>query len=365
MAKEPMASICCGENFSELDWRITRISIAKTAVSHFVSRLILMGNEMNSFALSPRPTRLSEDGLSTALASRGLGADRMALGLAGVGGGWRAVDEGESLATIEQALEYGIRVFDAAPAYVAAEKLLGRALAQWRGPRPIISTKVGRLSARDAHDARYDFSPEGLRDSVQRSLDIIGVSQIDLLFLHEPQLVPPAERPRVVAALRQIQADGLANRLGLAGGYGEGWDGLVETGAFDVAMLFRRIDPVIFDGLQDDLPRLRRAGMLTYGASPLHMGLLGARYEEFVRERPEWVWGSQIERAIRLRSLAQTNALSLSSLAHRFMFGLAELDRVVIGASNLIELNLTLADFEAGPLPPGLFDDVCTASFPS
>lgn len=314
---------------------------------------------MSAATSMPRPTRRKEFGVSPQLAGRGLVDSRLALGLAGLGGAWGPVDEGESLATVTRALERGVRVFDAAPSYGAAEKLLGRALAAWRGPRPVVSTKVGRLPARDAHEGRFDCSTAALRDSLQRSLDTLGLPAVDLLFLHEPEYVPPAERARVVADLRQFQAEGRAHRLGLAGGHGAGWDGFVESGAFAVVMLFRRLDPVIFAGLTDDVPRIRRAGLLTYGASPLHMGLLGSRHDEFVCERPHWVWGPQIDRAIRLKELADKNGLTLASLAHRFAFGLAELDRVVVGAGTPAQLDAALADFAAGPLSAEVFDEVC------
>lgn len=302
-----------------------------------------------------RPTRRTDFSVPPELAARGLGRGRLVLGLAGLGGAWRPVDAGESVATVLHALEHGIDAFDPAPAYGEAEKVLARALAQWRGPRPIISTKVGRLPARDAHEFDFDHTSAGLRASLERSLEILGLPQVDLLYLHEPEYVTPADRPRVVETLRQLQADGLARKLGLAGGFGEGWDGILESGAFEVVMLFRRLDPVVLDGLPADLPRLRQAGVLVYGASPLHMGLLGSRYDEFVRDRPDWVWGPQIDRAIRLKALADKNGLTLRELAHRFMFSLGELDRTVIGASNLAELKTALADFEAGPLPEEMF----------
>jgi aryl-alcohol dehydrogenase-like predicted oxidoreductase len=306
-----------------------------------------------------KPTRRTEFGICPAMGACGLGDDRLALGLAGLGGAWGPVDEGESLATILHAWECGVRAFDAAPSYGAAESLLGRALAQWRGSHPIISTKVGRLPAPDVHTGRFDCSDAGLRDSLERSLEALGVPVVDLLFLHEPEYVPLAERARVVAALHTFQAEGKVRRLGLAGGHGEGWNGFIEAGAFDVVMLFRRLDPVIFSGLAEDLPRIRQAGLLTYGASPLHMGLLGARHGEFVRERPNWVWGPQIDRAIGLQALAKRHGLALASLAHRFTFGLGELDRVVVGASNRTQLDSALADFVAGPLPAELFDEIC------
>jgi D-threo-aldose 1-dehydrogenase len=317
---------------------------------------------MTSPAAPPRPTRLPDFTASPALAARGLGQHRLALGLAGLGGAWKPVDSGESVATILDALEHGIDAFDAAPAYGEAEKVFARALAQWRGPRPTISTKIGRLPAHDAHAYAFDHSSTGLRDCVRRSLDSLGLPAIDLLFLHEPEYSDAADRARIVGVMRQLQADGFARRLGLAGGCGEGWDGLLETGAFDVVMLFRRLDPVILDGLTADLPRLRRAGVLVYGASPLHMGLLGSRYDEFVRERPGWVWGPQIDRAVRLKALADKNGLPLRELAHRFLFGIGELDRVVIGASNRAELDTALADFAAGPLPRELFEDMCNTA---
>jgi D-threo-aldose 1-dehydrogenase len=310
-----------------------------------------------------RPTLRADAVGSAKLETIGLGSHRLALGLATLGGAWGAVDEAESLATVRHALARGVRVFDVARSYGTAENLLGAALKDWRGPAPLISTKVGRLPARNAHEGNYDYSSAALRRSLEASLQALGRPRVDLLFLHEPQLVPPAERPRVVQTLRELQAAGLTQRLGLAGGHGEAWDGFVETGAFDVVMLFRRLDACILDGLQADLPRLHRAGAAIYQASPLHMGLLGARFDEFVRERPEWVWGPQIERAQRLQKLAATHGMALSTLAHRFAFGLAELDRVVIGAGNRAQLDAAWRDFEAGPLPRELFDAVCQINF--
>jgi D-threo-aldose 1-dehydrogenase len=298
-------------------------------------------------------------GESTTLTALELGSDRLALGLAGVGGAWGPVDEAESFATLQLALARGVKVFDAAPSYGIAEQLLGRALAEWRGPRPIVSTKVGRVSSNSAHEEFYDFSSAGLRRSLEGSLRTLGLAQVDLLFVHEPQMVPPAERARIVACLREFQAAGLTRCLGLAGGFGAEWDGWIESGAFDVVMLFRRLDPCILDGLADDVPRLRRHRLAIYGASPLHMGLLGARHNEFVRERPDWVWGPQIDRAIRLQQVVDRYGLPLAALAHRFTFNVAELDRVVIGASNRRELESALADYAAGPLPVDVFDEVC------
>ncbi|MDB6168850.1 MAG: aldo/keto reductase [Verrucomicrobia bacterium] len=308
-----------------------------------------------------RPTRQGRIEPSAALERLDLRGDRIAFGLAGIGGAWGPVDPVVARETLRRALELGISVFDVAPSYGNAEKLLGEALAGCRGPRPVLSTKVGRLPTGKTHELKFDFSPAGMKESVRRSLGTLGVAHVDLLFLHEPDFVPVQERPRVIGTLRQFQADGQARCLGLGGGFGAGWDGLVESGAFAVAMLFRRLDACIFDGLSEDIPRLRRAAMGTYGASPLHMGLLGSRHEEFVRERPPWVGEAPIDHAIRLRRVADQNGLSLAALAHRFAFSVAEIDRVVIGARNPTELTDAWEASQAGPLPAELFEAVCAA----
>jgi aryl-alcohol dehydrogenase-like predicted oxidoreductase len=124
-------------------------------------------------------------------------------------------------------------------------------------------------------------------------------------------------------------------------------------------MLFRRIDACVFDGLVDDIPRVRRAKMATYGASPLHMGLLGSRHDEFVRDRPAWVGPEPIRQAVRLRAVAKDSGLDLATLAHRFAFSVAEIDRVVIGARSVAELDDACAAHAACPLGPELFEAVC------
>jgi len=312
--------------------------------------------------VTPHPSRLAAFTPADALDRLGLRADRLAFGLAGIGGAWGAVDQGVARETLRQAIEAGLGVFDVAPAYGTAEKLLGEALAGWRGPRPVVSTKVGRMPGPSGHIGVFDYASAAMRDSLRRSLDTLGLPAVDLLFLHEPEMVPVEQRARVVEVLRQMQADGLTRRLGLGGGDGPGWDGFIESGCFDVVMLFRRLDACILDGMTADVPRVKAAELAIYGASPLHMGLLGSRHEEFIHERPEWVWAQPLQRAIRLRALAERHGLPLSTLGHRFMFSMAEIDRTVIGARNPAELTAALADFSAGPLPAALFEEVCATS---
>ncbi|MBS0632159.1 MAG: aldo/keto reductase [Verrucomicrobia bacterium] len=300
------------------------------------------------------PTRLAAFSPSAKLAALGLGDSRMALGLAGLGGAWGPVDEGESLETLLHAMAEGVTVFDVAPAYAQAEPLLGRALARWRGPRPIVSTKVGRLAGPNALRGSYDYSPRAIRDSLRASLDRMGLAAVDLVFLHEPDQVPPADRPRVAATLCELQTEGLARRIGLGGGCGADWSEYVATGVVDVAMGFNRLNALNSAALTEDLPALRPSAAY-YAASPLAMGILSARPDRWRAALPPWLTPRVWPQREQLFGLATEQGIPLTALALRYLFGVAEADRVVLGAANAAELADALAAWRAGPLPPEVF----------
>ncbi len=70
---------------------------------------------------------------------------RLVYGTSGIGGVWGPVTESESIEALLYALDHGISVFDTAPSYSNSELYVGKALRQWKGARPFVSSKIGRL----------------------------------------------------------------------------------------------------------------------------------------------------------------------------------------------------------------------------
>lgn len=289
---------------------------------------------------------------------------RLALGGAGLGGAWGKVDPAESVETLLYALENGVTVFDTAPAYAASEQYLGQALRRWKGPPPFVSTKAGKLRSEAAWIDKHDFSPAALRRSVLNSLETLGLEALDLLFLHEPHVVAADRVDEVVETLLRLREEGLTRRLGLGGNPDEKWLDRLPAGHFEVVMGFNRLDACNLDALRHEWPSVKTAGAAFYAASPLHMGLLGDRFADNLRRPPPWVSERDVENARRVHAIAGAHGLALSSLAHRFLFSVAEADRVVLGAANLAQLQASLADWESGPLPEDLFHAVCGAIHP-
>jgi len=90
------------------------------------------------------------------------------------------------------AAELGINLLDTAPAYGTSEERLGALMHQygWFGGREkwIVSTKAGEEFDESADGgkgaSRFDFSPEAIRASVERSLRRLRTDYLDVVLLH-------------------------------------------------------------------------------------------------------------------------------------------------------------------------------------
>lgn len=79
------------------------------------------------------------------------------------------------------AQELGINLLDTAPAYGVSEERLGKLLKHQRD-KWILSTKVGEeFSAGQSH---FDFSPDAIRRSVERSLKRLNTDILDIVLVH-------------------------------------------------------------------------------------------------------------------------------------------------------------------------------------
>ena len=285
---------------------------------------------------------------------------RFVCGTSGLGGVWGDIDENESIETIVQAVDHEGFMIDTAPSYSRAEEFLGIALKRCSGKRPYISTKVGRLKADDAHTMLLDYSNEGLRKSFYNSLETIGVDKIDLLFLHEPNMVLVDDIPRILEVLISFKEEGLVDCLGIGGSLVEGFEPYMGKKGFEVVSGFLRMNACNLDFFKrEENKKIKKYDLVYSNASILHFGLLGNKlpfYKKNFGQEKSWLTRVDIDNAEKLESLANQWDISLATLSQRYAFSIAEADRIVLGPKNLEEFLATRKDIEQGPLPEGMFD---------
>src|SRR6185437_9898930 len=288
-------------------------------------------------------------------------SDRLSLcvlGTAGLGGVWGKIDPEESIKTILIALKNGVTCIDSAPAYGDAESFVGIALSQWEGEKPLISTKVGRLKSYSATEGLYDYSNYGMEKSVENSLKTLDIPVIDILFLHDPGAIHERDAERILEKLVQFKKGGYSKKIGLGGNSPDWFKKYITGDLFDVVMEYNRLNVCWTDPLYSTLSDCKSKGIDFYAASPLYMGLLGNRFEEYIASPPEWLQTSSIKRAEQVKMIADRYQIRLASIAHRFLLSVPENLKIVIGPKDSNQLQQAVIDFREGPLPKNIMEEI-------
>ena len=134
----------------------------------------------------------------------------------GMSAWYGATDEGESIATIQRALELGVFFLDTADIYGARpgenETLVGKAIAGRRDD-VVLATKFGNAVGEDGKRS-IDGRPEYVRAAIERSLARLNVDHVDLYYQHRVDRTVPIEE--TVGAMAELVETGKVRHLGLS-----------------------------------------------------------------------------------------------------------------------------------------------------
>ena len=301
---------------------------------------------------------------------------RLTLGGGGLGQVWGPTNRDEAVATVHAAVAGGITLFDLAPGYGRgeAEAVIGAAF-DGRPPADLRFTTKCQLGTVPARDVAAT-----IRRRLERSLETLKLSRVDLLFLHS-NIVPDDYRfPRdadtqagfatpvslfrgaVIPAFEALQAEGLIGAWGITG---IGLPGtIIEVlrdeprpaavqciaNCLDSAGAIRRFDEP--ERPRDIIAAARAAGVGVLGIRAVQAGALTDAIDRPLPEdHPEM---RDFVRAAPLRELARAVGMSTAKLAHRYALGMAGVDSVILGVKNRAELAECLDAEAEGPLDPDL-----------
>jgi D-threo-aldose 1-dehydrogenase len=277
---------------------------------------------------------------------------RLGHGAANIGNLYRAMSDEDAWAVLEAAWESGIRYFDTAPHYGLglSERRLGAFLATKRRDEYVVSTKAGRLlrpspeTADRLDDANqfavpaslkrvWDFSADGIRASLEESLERLGLSRVDVLYLHDPDEHDlDADLATGIPAVAALREEGLVTEVGIGSKSTDALLAAVRTGALDLAMVAGRYT-LLEQPAQDDLiPACREAGVSIVAAAVFNSGLLstpepGGRYE-YGAVPPE-----MLERARRIAGVCARHGVELPAAALQFPLRERAVRSVVVGGA--------------------------------
>ncbi len=145
-----------------------------------------------------------------------------------------------------------ITVIDTSNEYAKglSEQIIGDSLRR-RGGLPGGMTIATKL---DRHPETGSFSATRMRRSLEESRERLGLDAIELLYLHDPELITYEEAfadDGPVRALVAMKEEGSAARIGISGGPAPMLKHYVETGLFDAVITHNRY--TLVDRSADDL----------------------------------------------------------------------------------------------------------------
>jgi aryl-alcohol dehydrogenase-like predicted oxidoreductase len=189
------------------------------------------------------------------------------------------IDEDQTRAVVDAAVEAGVTHFDTAEVYgnAQSEVFLGRALGDRRAD-VVITTKVGGLASANGFTPG---DPTWVARAIDESLTRLGTDYVDLYLLH----MPDAETPigDTLEALAALVAAGKVREIGCSNFSPEQLDeaarvaGERGVGPFvNVQSNYSLLDRGVEDGV---VPACERLGMSLVPYFPLASGMLTGKYQ--------------------------------------------------------------------------------------
>ncbi len=291
----------------------------------------------------------------------------------------------DAQATLEAAWAMGVRYYDVAPWYGfgLSERRFGHFLHNRPREDYLLSSKVGKLfkaSRNNRHaeifpfsdspnDLVIDYTADGVRRSVEDSLQRLGVSHLDVVFVHD--LSPDfawfpngweeqyeIARKGAFPALSKMRDEGLIRAWGVGVNTPFAILKVIEDADPDVCLCARQYSLIDHaNALEQVFPAVRAKGVSLVIGSSLNAG--------FISGSPRYNYGAEnfriparvIEKRDRLKAVATRHGVDLRTAALQFSAAASEAVALVVGARSAQQVQEDWNSMQAR-IPAAFWDEL-------
>jgi D-threo-aldose 1-dehydrogenase len=302
----------------------------------------------------------------------------LGFGGAPLGNMFERVSEADAAATLDAAWDVGIRYFDTAPEYGPgiSEHRFGQMLRNMPRDEFVLSTKVGRLLRADASKGGqhgpfvaglpfrvdYDYSADGVRRSIEDSLQRLGLARIDVAYIHDCAEDAHGEHWREVfdtamkgaaVALTRLREEGVIRGWGLGVNRVEPCILALEQADPDVFLLAGRYSLLNQPALDEFFPQCQQRGVHVVVGGPYNSGLIaGGKTFEYQEASPDKVAARD-----RLAAIAGRHGVDLRAAALQFCAAHPVVASVIPGSKNPARVPQNL-ELMQQPIPAAFWEEL-------
>ena len=290
----------------------------------------------------------------------GVEVSRLSLGTAALGGLYTSVSDADCTDTVLAAIDNGINFIDTAPHYGkgTSEVRIGKALAGRDRSTFVISTKIGRLlvpSTTDIDDffmdadntveRKFDFSVSGVRQSLEGSLERLGLDSVEILFIHDPDANADEAILEAYPELDRMRSEGIIKAIGVGMNQCETPTRVIKETDIDMVLIAGRYSLLDQKALEGLLPAALERNVDIIAAGVFNSGILanpvkGATYD-YVPASDEL-----LAKAVRIREVLEGHQVSLTSAALQFPLRHPAVKSVLVGCRSAAEVATNIAEFD-------------------
>ena len=291
----------------------------------------------------------------TALGASGVEVGGLGLGTAPLGNLFTEVADEQAHLAVDTAWQQGIRYFDTAPHYGIglSERRLGAALRDRPRAEYTISTKVGRrlepvetvlgddLANGFAVPATlrrvWDFSADGIRRTLDASLERLGLDRVDIVYLHDPDDHAEQALREGYPALEKLRAEGVVGAIGAGMNQAEMLTRFVQDTDVDVVLCAGRYTLLDQSALAELLPSAVARGKSVVIGGAFNSGLLADPKPDATYNYAQ-APGELLDRALRMKTVAEHHGITLRAAALAFCAAHPAVASVLVGARSAAEV---------------------------
>lgn len=286
---------------------------------------------------------------------------RFGLGGVPIGNEFNKVTDGDAEATLEAAWSAGVRYFDVAPWYGfgLAERRFGHFLHTKNRNDYLLSSKVGKLfkaSKNNKHaeifplsdspnDVVYDYTADGVRRSIEDSLQRLGVDSLDVAFVHDispdfPYFPTSWEEQFAIAergafpALSKMREEGIIKAWGIGVNCPEPILRVIDVADPDVCLCasqYSLIDHA--NAVNQVFPAVRKKNVSLVIGSALNAGFISGSPRYNYGPNSHKISPAHIEKRDKLRAVVAHYGVDLRTAALQFSSAPDVAVAMVVGAS--------------------------------